>query len=63
MKKLPKYSEIGSYPLFYLSKNEEILCAKCAQREKLTVNDAHANWEITDLYCNECDVTIEAAYI
>ena len=64
---LPRFSSVGSYPLFYLvGGDESCLCAGCVddldpEDEDLSRVTAHVNWE-TPTHCEECGEEIEAAY-
>lgn len=63
--RLPLYTSIGCYPLFYLTEYSEVLCAKCAtahvkQGHMLEAYDI--NYENDHMYCDECGVYIESAY-
>jgi len=64
--KLPSYSMVGSYPLFYLTKHNNVLCADCANKEGKDSDDPPvaqaANYEDPDLYCDACSERIESAY-
>ena len=61
---LPSHAWPGGYPIYYLDKQGNVLCAKCASRD---IDDAAAvvaadiNWE-SDLECDDCDEEIERAY-
>ncbi len=60
---LPKFTSIGSYPLFYVTMESECLCADCANtRTQDSIDAADANWEDPSLYCDECGERIESAY-
>tara|TARA_R100000664_G_scaffold27686_1_gene38524 strand:+ start:1427 stop:1630 length:204 start_codon:yes stop_codon:yes gene_type:complete len=61
MKELKAYTSIGSYPLLYLTNANQVLCSCCATDEEEEVT-AHINYEVTDLYCDECSTRIESAY-
>lgn len=70
--KVRQYSDVGGYPLFYVTANSEALCADCVQAELPQCQDpnepswfvvAHAvNWEDPDLCCDHCGDRIESAY-
>lgn len=53
-----RYTEFGSYPLYYYNKKGEPFCYKCA----LPKYEAEVNWENPDLYCTQCEERIESAY-
>ena len=64
--RLPTYSSLGGYPIFYLTDYGNVLCSECANDckdddEYETVVDYDANWENPQLYC-ECGKRIESAY-
>jgi len=62
---LPKYTSIGCYPMLYLTKCGEVLCADCASEcefEDNPVVDSETNWEDACLHCDECSTRIESAY-
>ena len=62
----------GGYPLFYITKDCEVLCPKCANENKELTEDiddpqwyitnVDINWEDTTLYCDHCSKHIESAY-
>ena len=56
-----KYSEWGSYPLMYVTHENEVLCSECAEESEQETT-AHANWEDPHLYCDGCSERIESAY-
>lgn len=63
---LPKYSSIGGYPLFYVTRENEILCAKCAteyvnEDSENTLHGYDINYEDEDMYCDG-GCKIESAY-
>lgn len=60
--KLYKFSSLGCYPMFYFDKEDNVLCADCAQKERDNIAAADANWEDPSLYCDECSERIESAY-
>lgn len=67
-----KYSSIGSYPIFYVSKDSAPMCGQCIQDNLDQCIDpdnpswyvvAHdCNWEDPHLYCEHCGERIESAY-
>jgi hypothetical protein len=68
-----KYTDLGGYPVFYLTEDSGVLCAACVQTERPDVADADqasdwkvvaadVNWEDPDLYCDHCSDRIESAY-
>lgn len=59
------YTSVGTYPLFYITNSYHthmILCPHCAHERKESM-DRHINYEIQDLYCDECEDQIESAYM
>jgi len=62
---LPAYAWPGGYPLFYLDKENNVLCPDCANRDvdqSQEVIAADVNWEDDALYCDDCSRRIESAY-
>ncbi len=67
-----KYTSVGSYPLFYITKDCGVLCPKCVQENielcndtddpQWHVTDCAINWENESLYCDHCGEPIESAY-
>jgi hypothetical protein len=68
--KLPAYAWPGGYPLYYLAKDNGVLCPKCANEftpdrdndEQLEPVAYDVNWEDDSLYCEHCNARIESAY-
>ena len=64
--KLPRFTSIGCYPLFYITKRCDVLCAECATESLADpddpATDCDANWEDPDLFCDGCSKRIESAY-
>ena len=62
---LPAYAWPGGYPMYYLTAQGTVLCAKHANVEgefnDETLTEADVNWEDTDLWC-EHSHKIESAY-
>lgn len=56
------YSSIGSYPIFYLTRDNDCLCAKCAHEEEEDLSSAGVHWEGESIACERCDHEIESAY-
>lgn len=59
------YAWPGGYPLFYISKQNNICCPECANREVDQSDEIIAmdiNYEDDDLYCDDCGKKIESAY-
>lgn len=60
---LPAFAWPGGYPIYYLTEEEETVCASCANTE--TSDPAEygmVNWEDNDLVCADCGEFIESAY-
>ena len=66
------YAWPGGYPLFYMTKDNGVLCPKCAN-ENFTLVNNHAdeqwyiveydvNYEDDSMYCDNCSNQIESAY-
>jgi hypothetical protein len=63
--KLPTYTSIGCYPLFYLNNHNDVLCPDCANEHEdfdETITAYDANREDASLYCDHCSKRIESAY-
>jgi hypothetical protein len=68
--KLPAYAWPGGYPMYYLAKDNRVLCPKCANEftpdrdndEQLEPVAYGVNWEDSALYCEHCNARIESAY-
>ncbi len=65
--RLRKFTDVGSYPLFYRTQRGHDLCCACAQ-EAEDEDDcfdppiaAEVNWE-SDISCDGCSAEIERAY-
>lgn len=61
---LPSYAWPGGYPLFYVDKENSVLCPSCANKDTtgIALVEYDINYEDTDLYCCECSKRIESAY-
>jgi hypothetical protein len=67
---LPTYAWPGGYPVYYLAKDNGVLCPKCANeftegRDNDTQLEPVAfdvNWEDPQLFCEHCNTRIESAY-
>ena len=64
--KFPCFSSVGSYPLNYLTK-KEVLCADCANEfdayyDGDIIAACDINYELPDLYCDNCNERIKSAY-
>jgi hypothetical protein len=65
--RLRKYTDLGCYPIFYVTKECNVLCTKCASAEELHPTDdivvaADVNYEDSDMHCDACGDRIESAY-
>lgn len=74
-KPLPKCTDIGGYPLFYVFKDGSLCCPNCANGNIAAIdaerNNSHGgwaldgydtNWEDTELACDHCGEFIPSAY-
>lgn len=66
--KLAAFTSIGSYPIFYLTRQHYVICAECAE-EALNNPEAFdppvssdVFWEGEPITCDACSDTIESAY-
>jgi hypothetical protein len=70
---LPEFAWPGGYPLYYVTKQGNVLCADCATEEADqppgdypqyddSVVDYDVHWEGPSLYCEGCNKEIESAY-
>lgn len=75
MQKTGKYdygTDLGGYPLYYITADCGVLCPKCANEnfERTTdkddpqwfIVDVAVNWEDEELICDNCNEHIESAY-
>ena len=66
--RLVKFTSFGCYPVLYLTKRGECLCADCANADEAKeysddpIVAADANWEDPSLHCDDCGERIESAY-
>jgi len=69
--KFRAFTSIGSYPMFYLTKDGGVLCAECATSDGQTTDPhdpqwylvgADIHWEGEPLTCDHCNAEIESAY-
>lgn len=67
----PKYTSMGCYPLFYITRDMSVLCADCMNGDDAKVGHEDAQWDVVDfdtnwedatLYCDHCSERIESAY-
>lgn len=65
------HTDLGGYPLYYVTKDNGCLCPKCANENlELTLGDdpqwhieqVDVNWENNDLDCDNCNEKIQSAY-
>lgn len=64
--KLPSYTDLGGYPLFYVNNHNNVLCPACANRHKEydeTIVDYDINYEDAMLMCDQCNQWIDPAYL
>jgi hypothetical protein len=60
---LPSYAFPGGYPLYYVCKDNSVLCPACANKEDIVIIiRVGINFEDPALYCDECSQRIESAY-
>lgn len=62
---LVSYAWPGGYPIFYIDKQNNVLCPTCANREVDQLQEvigAGVNCEDEWLFCDECGQQIESAY-
>jgi hypothetical protein len=67
---LPAFAWPGGYPIYYLARENSVLCAGCATKAlkdedemtefKPVASDVH--WEGASLFCEQCNKEIESAY-
>ena len=68
--KLPAYAWPGGYPMYYLARDNGVLCPACANgytegrdtKEQLEPVEADINYEDASLFCEHCNKRIESAY-
>jgi len=69
--KFRAFTFVGSYPIFYKTKDGGCLCAKCASLDGQTTDPddpqwfivaADIHWEGEPKECSNCDEGIESAY-
>jgi hypothetical protein len=66
---LPAYAWPGGYPIYYLAKDNGVLCPKCANEytperdnpDQLAPVAYDINWEDSQLFCENCNTRIESA--
>ena len=66
------FTEIGCYPLFYVTKTNDVLCPSCVNKNISSCKDEEdinfivardTNWEDPMLYCDDCSEKIPSAYL
>lgn len=65
-------TELGGYPLFYITADNGVLCSDCANKEMVRTLDpdddqfhivgCDINYEDDCLYCDHCEQQINSAY-
>ncbi len=62
--RLPAHAWPGGYPIIYLTRDGEVYCAACANKDDLysTPVAYRTYFEGPDLHCDECNTLIESAY-
>ena len=60
----PSYTEMGLYPLYYVTTDWDIICPDCANSERYqdTICLQAINWESNNTYCDDCNKRIGSAY-
>ena len=65
---LPAYAWPGGYPVLYLDKDNEVLCAKCATEDLaegdglLSMVGYFVHYEGPSEFCADCNAEVESAY-
>jgi hypothetical protein len=67
---LPAYAWPGGYPMFYLDRENSVLCAKCASKSLADADEvpqfrpvaADIHYEGPSMLCGQCSAEIESAY-
>ena len=66
-----QYTDLGGYPLFYVTKGNDVMCPNCVTRNITLCKDSTddyyivamgINYEDSNLHCEECGCLIESAY-
>lgn len=65
--KLPAYAWFGKYPIFYLDKGGNVMCADCATQslrydDDMSACDGDVYWEGAPIHCEDCNCEIESVY-
>lgn len=64
-KQLPAFAWPGGYTIIYLTKKDEVVCAKCANdpiAHDIHVQDYGSYDEGPDTTCDVCEASIESSY-
>ena len=67
---LSAYAWPGGYPIFYLDRENSVLCPCCANHSYYDPDEvpqfkpiiAEINYEDSDIFCDQCGYHIESAY-
>jgi len=65
---LPSFAWPGEYPIIYIDRECEVVCAKCAttivddSETDVEIVAADIYWEGPTMFCAECNCAIESAY-
>jgi len=60
--KYPAWAWPGGYPIYYLSKGHDILCADCVNKNDEDILACDAHYEGPSLICIDCHAVIESSY-
>jgi len=60
-REFPSFTPVGCYPIIYVTKECEVLCASCASEHRGKL-DRDVHWEGEPLPCDGCGEDIESAY-
>jgi hypothetical protein len=68
--KLPAYARAGGYPIYYLDRENSVMCADCATKsaddpdeiEKFKPESYGIHYEGPVINCDQCGAEIESAY-
>jgi hypothetical protein len=62
--KYPAHAWPGGYPIFYFDNENNVLCPKCANKERMStvVTASDINWENGSMFCDDCGENVECAY-
>jgi len=59
---LPGFAWPGGYPVLYMTKNDDTLCASCASKWQDEDVKAFIHWEGYPEQCDECGREVDSAY-